>query len=290
MATGILADQQHRVTIVTVSYNSMLVLPGMLASVPVGTPVVIVDNASDDPGAVQLLAARYGAKLILNPKNAGFGVACNQGAALAETDFLLFLNPDASLGTTALQVLVAAAAQYPHAGGFNPRISNADGSHYFRRRGALVPRREILSSGWPPADAEVPVLSGAALFVRRADFCAIGGFDPAIFLYHEDDDLSQRLRQSRGPLMFIWAADVMHMGGRSTVRSPHSAAFKAWHLARSRVYTCRKHSRPLPFISALLSAFASLLAPDMLISARKRAKNWSYLQGVLSTLRDGGAT
>lgn len=217
-------------------------------------------------------------------------MACNQGAELAETEFLLFLNPDAKIAADGLQALVAATLRFPKAGGFNPRITNADASPYFRRRSALVPRSEWLPRGWPLADAEVPVLSGSALFLRCSHFKALGGFDAQIFLYHEDDDLSLRLRQSFGPLMFIRSSEVMHLGGQSNVRNARSAAFKAWHLARSRVYTCRKHRRPLPFLLALFSAFAALLAPDMLISSRRRAKNWSYFKGVLSTLRDGDAT
>ncbi|MEP4249921.1 glycosyltransferase family 2 protein [Tateyamaria sp.] len=44
------------VTIVTVCHNSLAVLPAMLASIPKGTPVVLVDNASSDTAALQKLA------------------------------------------------------------------------------------------------------------------------------------------------------------------------------------------------------------------------------------------
>ncbi len=62
------------VTVVTISFNSMAVLPKMLESLPLGTPIVIIDNASDDQTAVQTLAERFGAKLVLNTKNVGFGL------------------------------------------------------------------------------------------------------------------------------------------------------------------------------------------------------------------------
>ena len=41
------------------------------------------------------------------------------------------------------------------------------------------------------------MLSGLALLVRKRDFDAVGGFDPEIFLYCEDDDLSPRLEAGR---------------------------------------------------------------------------------------------
>lgn len=279
-----------QVTVVTVSYNSLAVLPAMLASVPAGARVVVVDNASEDRAALEGLCDRAGARLVRNDRNLGFGHACNLGAARAETEFLMFLNPDAVLMSDSLDRLVNAAQRFPKASAFNPRIAEPDGKPAFHRSSSLLPRREWMPRGWPAADQEVTLLTGAALFVRRSAFEAIGGFDPRIFLYHEDDDLSLRLRATQGPLIFVRDALVRHAGGGSTQRSPASAAFKAWHNARSRVYTGRKHGRPLPFFSTLLIAIAGLFAPDMLFSARRRAKNWAYLRGALSSLQDGGAT
>jgi N-acetylglucosaminyl-diphospho-decaprenol L-rhamnosyltransferase len=277
-----------RTTVITVTYNSAVDLPDMLASIPAGFPTIIVDNASADRDALRPLCARFGAQLLENAENTGFGRGCNAGAARAETEFLLFLNPDASLAPDTIAELESAADRYPKVSAMNPRIANADGSAFFKRRSTLLPKSQWMPRGSPTADAAVSVLSGAALFVRRADFQAVGGFDPAIFLFHEDDDLSLRLAQARGPLMFIHTALVRHIGGRTTDDSPASARFKAFHYARSRVYTARKHSRPQPFLRALLYASRNLLAPDMLFSARRRAKNWGYFKGVLSTLRDGG--
>lgn len=273
--------QPSRIGIVTVCYRSMAVLPDMLRTVPDGVPVVLVDNAGEDADdALRALAERHGARLIVNAANRGFGVACNQGAAELDTEFLLFLNPDAALSPDALPVLEAAMDAYPKASAMNPRLRNARGAPYFRRRTGLAPRSEAMPRGWPPADCEVPVLSGAALFVRRRDFEAVGGFDPAIFLYHEDDDLSRRLRAQCGPLMFIRGAEAHHLQGRSTARSAEVAAFKAWHMGRSRVYATRKHGRPFAFGHALGAALAGILSPDNLFSRRRRAKSWHFLRGV----------
>lgn len=261
----------------------------MLSSVPAGVAVVLVDNASTDPNGLADLAAKHDADLVRNTQNRGFGNACNQGAARAETEFLLFLNPDAQLMPGALDGLLSAANTYPKASAMNPRICEADGRPNFKRRSNLMPWSEKMPRGWPETDREVSVLSGAALFVRRADFEAVGGFDPQIFLYHEDDDLSRRLRAERGPIMFIREPMVQHMGGHSTVRSPQVAALKAWHMGRSRVYATRKHGRPLPFLGSLNSALWQLFSISVLVSRRKRAKQVAFLKGVLSTLHDGGA-
>jgi GT2 family glycosyltransferase len=127
------------------------------------------------------------------------------------------------------------------------------------------------------------------MLVRKRDFDAVGGFDPDIFLYHEDDDLSRRLLRERGPLMFVSAAIVEHLEGRGSVRTPELAALKAYYLARSRVYALRKHGRPFPRLGSLLVAAAQLLAPTNWVSSRKRAKNVAFMQGVTSAFSDGGA-
>lgn len=274
-----------RTTIISVCYNSAAVLPAMLASVPEGVPVVLVDNASSDPDGLALLADGSGARLIRNDDNRGFGVACNQGAAKAHTEFLLFLNPDATLEPGAVHALEAAMDQYATAVAMNPRIIEGDGSPYFKRRSVLLPRDQWMPRGWPPEDREVSVLSGAALFVRKADFDAVGGFDAAIFLYHEDDDLSMRLRAERGPIMFIRDAAVRHAAGNSTKRSPEVAALKARAMGRSRVYAARKHGQAWPVARALIGALPHMLSPLTLISRRKAAKNLAFIRGILEAAR-----
>ena len=209
----------ERVTVVTVAHNSLAVLPKMLASVPRGSTAIVVDNASRDAAALADLARTHGAQLIRNEDNCGFGPACNIGAAEALSEFVLFLNPDARLGDGAIEALVAAADAHPEAVAFNPAITDGKGRPYFKRGSVLLPASARLPAGWPDADREVPVLTGAAFFVRRAAFEAVGGFDPAIFLYHEDDDLALRLK-TVGSLMFVHGARVTHDAGNSTVRSP----------------------------------------------------------------------
>lgn len=273
--------QNARVTVVSVTYNSAGVLPSMLASLPQGTPAIIVDNASKDRANLAAQVANTSARLIENPRNAGFGAACNTGAAQADTEFLLFLNPDARLVPDTLAQLVSAADRYPEAVGFNPRFVDDDGQPAFKRSCHLLPRSQWMPRGVPQADCALPVLSGAALFVRRADFEAVGGFDPNIFLFFEDDDLSIRLR-ARGGLMFIHDALVTHTGGAATAPDPRLEGFKAWHFGYSRIYASQKHGRRGAFSKTLVRAVPRALSPVVLASAVARAERWGYLRGITS--------
>jgi len=276
----------NSVTIITVCHNSLAVISDMLKSVPTGVPIVLVDNASSDPDALQAVADTHEAMLLRNEVNRGFGSACNQGAARAETEFLLFLNPDAELQPGAIGAFLEAVETHPTASAFNPMIVNGDGQRSFRR-GSKIRPKERLKGPIPERDTELSVLVGSAIFCRRALFEIIGGFDPEIFLYHEDDDLSLRLRD-HGPLFYCHAARVLHLSGHGSPRSPQVAAFKAYYSARSRVYVQGKYGHPRPKLSTLGAAILRVIGPDTLLSKRRRAKNLGYLRGALSALKDRG--
>ncbi len=246
----------------------------------------MVDNASSDPGALKSLADEHGALLLRNEENRGFGSACNQGAAKAETEFLLFLNPDAELQPGALDAFFEGVKTHPNASAFNPMILDGNGQQSLRR-GSKIRPKERLKGPIPTGDAELPVLVGSAIFCRRALFAEIGGFDTNIFLYHEDDDISLRLRE-HGPLMYCHAARVVHLSGHGSPRLPEVAAFKAYYSARSRAYVQGKYGHPRPKLSTLGAAFLRVIGPDTLLSKRRRAKNIGYFKGALSTFKDGG--
>ncbi|WP_164736735.1 glycosyltransferase family 2 protein [Pararhodobacter zhoushanensis] len=273
------------ITVVSVTYNSGHVLPGMLASVPAETPVVVVDNAS--PEGAPIPTAERDIRVIRSAVNHGFGWGCNAGAAVARTPYLLFLNPDARLTPDCLTRLLEARQAYPAASAFNPRIEDETGAVFFRRATRLRGNKGRIRVK-PTRDMEVPVLSGAALFVSKAHFDAVGGFDENIFLYAEDDDLSVRLQDAIGPLMLIFDAVVTHEAGTSTEPSPATTAFKQFHLTRAMVYTMHKHGRPLAFAQCLLQALRQFLKPRTYRSEAVKAATQAYLKGVWSARRDHG--
>lgn len=270
------------VTVISVCYKSDNVILDMVESVPNSTPIILVDNGRTND--FSSLTQNREVSILSLEENIGFGRGCNAGAAIATTDWLLFLNPDAKLMDGAILALLNAASRYHGAAAFNPRITNSDGSPYFKRRSWLLPRKKYMPRGWPKRDAQVPVLSGAAIFVSRANFNAVGGFDPNIFLYHEDDDLSLRL-EKLGALMFIHEAVAIHVSGHSSGRSPEIARFKAFHMARSRIYTGRKHGKPFTISFSLIHALTLLLSPAVLVSKRRRAKALGFFSGILAGSR-----
>jgi len=278
------ASDAPRVTVVTVAYSSIDVLPDMAASLPPGVPLVIVDNGPDD--GLRAWAKARGHRLILPGRNLGFGAACNRGADAAGTEFVFFLNPDARLTPDALPALLEAADRHPDCPAFGPAILRGDGS-VFRVNASRIPapRDRLIPPPRPETETPLHSLNGAAILARRAAFAAVGGFDEAIFLYFEDDDLTLRLSDRFGPLLYVPQAQVTHASAGSTPPTPALARFKGYHYARSQILVMAKHGRRWPRLRGLVSSARRLISARNLTRPEKWNDARGRWQGSLSVWR-----
>lgn len=284
------------VTAVVVTHDSAHCLPACLAAVAAcGARALVVDNASRDGSAA--LAEDLGARVIRNARNEGYGRANNIGVRAAASDFVLIVNPDLVLEAGAVEALLAAAGRYPDAGLLAPRIQEADGRFFFQPRSLLSPYLHNPSGRLvlPEGDCCAPFLSGAALFCRRDLFLALGGFDEAIFLFYEDDDLCRRMADSGRALIHVHAARATHGRGRSSAPKPGRVFRSRWHQAWSRAYVSRKYGLPGPapgmfLVNALKAAGACLTFNWRLVEryGGSAAGAWAWLTGRGATTQKKG--
>ena len=119
-------------------------------------------------------------------------------------------------------------------GAANPLMENIKGKARLKMSSIVpckkLPRPKLSEFG------EMPVLSGGAMFVRREAFEKAGGFDPNIFLYHEDHELCNRISHQGYSLWHVPSAKAIHIGGSSSTRSIQLAHWKGYQMARSRFY------------------------------------------------------
>src|SRR5690348_84199 len=110
--------------------------------------------------------------------NLGFGKGHNAAIARGTAPWILVVNQDCILEPGVLGALVDSAAQDPQ-----------DIAIWELRQ---VPYEH--PKAYDPVTLDTPWASGAAMLVRRSAFEAVRGFEPRIFMYGEDVDLSWRLR------------------------------------------------------------------------------------------------
>lgn len=207
----------------------------MLASVPPGLGVIVVDNASaDDSPAV---AEAAGARVIRNGANLGFGAGCNIGMNAAEAEFVLLANPDTRLDGAAIARLVAAADAFPDAAILAPMLCDETGARVRTWDVEQLHRRKLArkrdAEPWPEGPLCAEFLSGACLLLRASEGLR---FDEAFFLFYEDDAICAAARAKGRGLVLVPDAVMHHAGGGSSAPSKALSAFKARHMAWSRLH------------------------------------------------------
>ncbi|MEM7241360.1 MAG: glycosyltransferase family 2 protein [Pseudomonadota bacterium] len=276
--------QEPRTTIVTVTFNSASVIENMLDSLPKDSAIILVDNNSQDQTLE--IAKNYTCTTVTLDENVGFGRACNIGAAKAKTDYLFFLNPDAQLEAETLSKLEQTLDENSQIGAANPTLKNKSGFAKLKTRSMFSPKN------WPQVDisknCKMPILSGAALFVRRKAFEDVGGFDPNIFLYHEDHELTYRLRQAGWDLYHVANAQARHIAGTGSARTNDTAWWKGYHMSRAGIYAFRKTFHRSRLLQTLAFSIMGVIMPHNLFSGRHRAKYLGQIVGAWSARKDGG--
>jgi len=181
--------------------------------------VIVCDNASSDETPKRLTEIEN-ARVVLNAENLGFGVACNQGAALAHSRHVVFLNSDAVVHENWLGPLLQHLTSDTRVGAVGPLLLDTDGS--IQAAGSTV-----VGEGWPVDhrglrdDFTFPMVvdyvAGACLVTRRSSFHDVGGFDSSYGLaYYEDVDLCYRLRAAGYQIVFEPGSAVTHALGISS--------------------------------------------------------------------------
>jgi hypothetical protein len=191
-------------------------LPALLPELDEGDELIVVDNDSADGTAAAVAGLAPDARVVRSGRNAGFAGGCNEGAAQARGDLLVILNPDAAPRPGFGEAIRRPWVERRGWAAWQALVADSDGTT-INSAGNPVHFTGIVWAGGharPIADApgagEVAALSGACLAVPRPIWEGAGGFPAEFFLYHEDVDLSLRLRLAGGALGIEPAAVVDH--------------------------------------------------------------------------------
>jgi GT2 family glycosyltransferase len=226
MTSGQVADVSHlAVSVIIPHFNApehlALAIESVQAAAGIQPHVIVVDNSTDDAmrRSAQEIASDHSATWLGMTGNVGFAAACNAGAANATSDLLLFFNQDAQLSSGSLLLLLEHIAGSPTCGAVAPAIVTPQGKIWFnggryRERSGRIFLRDFGKphSGGEPTSSLF--LSGCAFLTRRDLFEELGAFDERFFLYYEDVELSERIRQAGWTLHVVPDAVVVHDRGQ----------------------------------------------------------------------------
>ena len=266
--------------------------------------LIVVDNNSKD-GSVEAIRHEFPAvKLVAQTENRGFAGGVNPGVRVATQPLVLLLNSDARTSRSSIEEAAGYMDEHPEVGILGPRILHLDRSSsasYFREpsltlltlKALGLSRLKLLNferyhEKVFTEPAEVDVVAGCAMMIRRDLLVELCGLDEDFFMYFEETDFCVRARKRGRQVHYAPIGEFLHeAGGTSkTVRLRTFLDFR-----RSEILFYRKHSGPAAALAArvLLALAAALRVPPLaalsLFSEEARARldlNWNGLLWLLN--------
>lgn len=231
--------------------------------------VIVVDNGSVD-GSDNCVEGFAGLEVVVirAGANLGFGKACNLGAKYSGCDYILFLNPDASVYDDTLFLSLNYMDEHSRVAVCGVQLKD-EVNHVSRSctrlptvtsflahavgLDRLLPKLGHFMGEWDHNDSRlVDHVIGAFYLVRRSVFESVGGFDERFFVYLEDLDLSNRIKAAGWQIFFLSNVQAFHKGGGT---SDQVKAFRLFYSLRSRIIYSYKHFN---FVGATLILFATM--------------------------------
>jgi GT2 family glycosyltransferase len=302
-----MTQSEPRVSVVLINWNALQMTLNALTTMyehwqGTSWEAIVVDNGSTHGGNPNEIPARFpGVKLLKNSENLGFSAACNQGARLGCSEYLLLLNNDTLQTEDALSKAVAYMDANPELGALGIKHLTQDGSWQASAFRFPKPLDDVLvflglgtfvehDHGYPhDQEADVDWACGSFLLIRRKCWAAVGELDERFFVYDEDIDWCLHANEQGWKVRYWPGTSMIHIGAVSgaTLRD------KTFMHFRSRMTLYSKH-QPLGWTLAFYAATSARLAANTLRQAalytRGRASRAQVLERVqrqanFSTLR-----
>ncbi len=254
-------------------------LESVLATLPQGSRLHVVDDASPEPALVAALVAMARTRrirLLRQARNTGFPGAANAGLRAAAGRDVVLLNSDTLVAPGWLERLRAAAHSAPDIGTATPLSNDATICSYPSREQAnavpdLAEVRRLARLAAAANDAlvvDIPTGHGFCLYIRRDCLEAAGPLREDLFAqgYGEENEFCLRASRRGWRHVAVPGVYVGHVGGVSF------GAARAHLVRRNLVVLNRLH----PGYDALV---ARHVAADPLFAARRRMDVARWKQG-----------
>lgn len=229
-----------KLSVIIVNYNVTQLLRNCLLSLQkyikdVDYEVIVIDNASTDTSWKDLVPEFPNIHFISSDINGGFSKANNKAIKTAKGEYVLLLNPDTELEGFYIKELLDFSDSKVKFGCLGVKMHDAEGN-FLPESKRSVPdmfnsfeklftnlKKNSSKSYYrndigEDAIAEVEVITGAFLLIKRAVYEEIGGLDESYFMYGEDIDLCYTLLRKGYENYYYGKASLLHHKGESTVK------------------------------------------------------------------------
>ncbi len=305
-------SKSPKVSIVILTANSLEMTKEQLIDVAklntksIQAECLIVDNGSNDGTEENLKNYKLpnmDYKFIETGRNLGFAGGNNVGikdSLKRGSDYVILMNNDLILPEDIVVKLVDFMERNPEVGIASPKIYFAKGYEFHKNKykegdlgkvfwyaGGIVDRKNAYSShrGVDEVDrgqydnaAETDFANGACAIIRSGIFEKVGFLDSSLFLYWEDVDFSQRIKNAGYKIMYYPGTYLWHKVSASTGGS--GSTTNDYFLTRNRFYFAMRHLAPR-------TKFAVFRDTIKLAFAGRKWQRWGAIDALLGVKRMG---
>lgn len=233
-------------SIIIVSYNTEELTLNCLASLYKSISgsflqkieIIVIDNGSTDQSVNQIEKLYPDVSIIKNRENRGFAFANNQGMKQSKGKWLLLLNSDTLILPNTIEKTWDFVSQNVKYSVIGIRLLNPDGTTQssaghlpdlmntffwmlflddipvFRNQ---IRPYHIENKQFYEQTHEVGWVTGAFFMVNKEVYVRTGGFDESLFMYGEEVEWCERIRQSGYKIGYFASASVVHLKGKSGI-------------------------------------------------------------------------
>lgn len=229
-----------KLSIIIVNYNVTPLLRACLSSIKkhiqnIDYEVIIIDNKSPDTSWKDLIYEFPIFHFIASEENLGFSKANNLAIKQAKGEYILLLNPDTELEDQQMENILHFAAQQKNFGCLGVRMHDNNGVFlpeskrrvptvfnsfeklffHLKKNNAKSYYRNDISE---QEIAEIEIITGAFLLVKKSVYEKIGGLDERYFMYGEDIDLCYTFLQNGYQNWYYGKMSILHHKGESSIK------------------------------------------------------------------------
>jgi len=269
------------ISIIVITYNSEEIIKRFLTQ-PIlkkVNDIIIVDNASSDNTKKIVTKNMPSAKLISLKKNIGYGSAVNKGIKAIKNKYLLVTNPDILFSSSFFYDLKKGIKNNFSWGLLAPRILD---KNIFSK--PPISQFHLNKKFYSPLkDKKVKFVSGACFLINPTIFLDKKIFDENIFMFYEDNDLSERVSNMNLDLIILRNCFVFHEGENSSGNGYNVLKLKNIHYGWSECYFNKKYNPSYQALSlnilSILKYLKRVIIFSLLLNKRRSLISWFRLIG-----------
>ena len=274
----------RKVSVITVNFNQPLVTEDLLLSLSSEnhypeTETIVVDNGSII-NPVQDWKNRFPhTHFIRSDINLGFAGGNNLGIKQASGDYLFLINNDTEITNGLIDSLANILDSHPEVGMVSPKIkfhhmpdtlqyAGFTAMNYFTARNSCIGFMEKDHGQYNSSTGPTGYVHGAAMMVRREAIQKAGLMAENFFLYYEEMDWCERIKEAG---YMVWVEPNAEVYQKESISVGKKSPLKEFFMNRNRILFIRRNA-PAFARFIFYCHFAFLVVPRNLLMYLKEGR------------------